>query len=148
MASPTQWTWVCVNSGSYWWTGRPGVLQSVRLQSRTQLSDWTELNWQLSELTQDWGNRLLEGTDKTLCTPGPRSKEQWPHKRLLQTCSWVSRSLQQRRRSAGSGTLNSVLPSWDLLKDVSIIFITSTIVWPRVKQQGGSTAPPINRKLD
>ena len=24
------------------------------------------------ELTQDWGNRLLEGTNKTFCTPGPR----------------------------------------------------------------------------
>ena len=32
MASPTQWTWVWVNSGSWWWTGRPGVLQSVGLQ--------------------------------------------------------------------------------------------------------------------
>ena len=28
------------------------------------------------ELTQDWGDRLLEGTNKTLCTPGPRRKEQ------------------------------------------------------------------------
>ena len=28
------------------------------------------------ELTPDWGNRLLEGTNKTLCTPGPRRKEQ------------------------------------------------------------------------
>ena len=28
MASPTQWTWVWVNSGSWWWTGRPGMLQS------------------------------------------------------------------------------------------------------------------------
>ena len=27
MAPPTQWTWVWVNSGSWWWTGRPGVLQ-------------------------------------------------------------------------------------------------------------------------
>ena len=27
------------------------------------------------ELPQDWGNRLLEGTNKTLCTPGPRGKE-------------------------------------------------------------------------
>ena len=27
MASPTQWIWVWVNSGSWWWTGRPGVLQ-------------------------------------------------------------------------------------------------------------------------
>ena len=28
LASPTRWTWVWVNSGSLWWTGRPGVLQS------------------------------------------------------------------------------------------------------------------------
>ena len=43
MASPTQWTWVWVNSGSWWWTGRPGVLQFMGLQSRTWLNDWTEL---------------------------------------------------------------------------------------------------------
>ena len=28
------------------------------------------------ELAQDWGNRLLEGTNRTLCVPGPRRKEQ------------------------------------------------------------------------
>ena len=32
MASPTQWTWVWVNSRSRWWTGRSGVLQSTGLQ--------------------------------------------------------------------------------------------------------------------
>ena len=32
MASPTQWTWVWINSGSWWWTGRPGVLQCMWLQ--------------------------------------------------------------------------------------------------------------------
>ena len=32
MASLTQWTWVWVNSGSWWWTGRPGVLQFMRSQ--------------------------------------------------------------------------------------------------------------------
>ena len=32
VASVTQWTWVWVNSGSWWWTGRPGVLQSMGLQ--------------------------------------------------------------------------------------------------------------------
>ena len=32
MASPTGWTWVWANSGSWWWTGRPGVLQSMGLQ--------------------------------------------------------------------------------------------------------------------
>ena len=43
MASLTQWTWVWVNSGSWWWTRRPGVLQFMGSQSRTQLGDWTEL---------------------------------------------------------------------------------------------------------
>ena len=32
MASQSQWTWVCVISGSCWWTGRPGVLQSMGSQ--------------------------------------------------------------------------------------------------------------------
>ena len=32
MASPTQWTWVWVNSGSWWWTGRPGVVQFMGSQ--------------------------------------------------------------------------------------------------------------------
>ena len=43
MVSLTQWTWVWVNSGSWWWTARFGVLQSMGWQSQTQLSDWTEL---------------------------------------------------------------------------------------------------------
>ena len=32
MASPTQWTWVWASSGSWWWTGRLGVLQSMGSQ--------------------------------------------------------------------------------------------------------------------
>ena len=36
----------------------------------------------------------------------------------------------------------------DLLKEVTVIFITSTIAWPQVRQQGGNIALPINRKLD
>ena len=44
MASPTQWTWVWVVSGSWWWTGRPGVLQFMGSQRVGH--DWvTELNW-------------------------------------------------------------------------------------------------------
>ena len=39
LASPTLWTWVWVSSRSRWWTGKPGVLQSMGLQRR---SDWTE----------------------------------------------------------------------------------------------------------
>ena len=44
MASPTWWTWVWVNSGSWWWTGRPGVLRFMGSQRVGH--DWvTELNW-------------------------------------------------------------------------------------------------------
>jgi len=43
MISPTNWTWVWLNSRSWWWTGRPGVLLFMGMQSRTRLSDWTEL---------------------------------------------------------------------------------------------------------
>ena len=45
MASLTRWTWVL--SGSWRWTGKPGVLQSMGSQTVTWLSDWTELNWWL-----------------------------------------------------------------------------------------------------
>ena len=43
IASPTQWTWVWAISGSWWWTGKPGMLQSMASQSQTWLSNWTEL---------------------------------------------------------------------------------------------------------
>ena len=43
MASPTQWTWVWVNSRNWWWTGRPRVLQSMGSQRVGH--DWkTELS--------------------------------------------------------------------------------------------------------
>ena len=42
MASLTRWMWVWVNSGSWWWTGRPGVLQFIGSQSGTRLSNWTD----------------------------------------------------------------------------------------------------------
>ena len=48
MASWTRRTWVWVNSGSWWWTGRPGVLQFMGSLRFGQ--DWvTELNW-----TEEW----------------------------------------------------------------------------------------------
>ena len=48
MASPTQWTWVWASSGSWWWTGRPGVLQSMGWQRFRH--EWeTELNWMLKQ---------------------------------------------------------------------------------------------------
>ena len=44
MASPTWWTWVLVDSGSWWWTGRPGVLQFMgcKESDTTERINWTE----------------------------------------------------------------------------------------------------------
>ena len=44
MSPPTQWTWVWASSGSWRWTGKPGVLQSMESQSVKHHSA-TELNW-------------------------------------------------------------------------------------------------------
>ena len=56
MASPTQWIWVWINSGSWWWTGRPDMLWSMRFQRTGH--DWvTELNlgvlvrWQFQKVS-------------------------------------------------------------------------------------------------
>ena len=58
MASPTRWTWVWVRSGSWWWTGKPGVLQSMG--SQRVRHDWvTELNH---------SGELVNGYKGLLCT--------------------------------------------------------------------------------
>ena len=44
MASPTRWMWVWVNSGRWWWTGRPGVLWFMGSQ-RVGHGWATKLNW-------------------------------------------------------------------------------------------------------
>ena len=55
MASLTQWTWVWVDSGSWWWTGRAGMLQFMGLQRVRH--DWateliqTKSNWTLGSAT-------------------------------------------------------------------------------------------------
>ena len=53
MASLTQWTWVWVNSGNWWWTGRPGVLRFMGSQRVGH--DWeTELNWTMCQYFWWW----------------------------------------------------------------------------------------------
>ena len=52
MASLTRWTWVWVDSGSWWWSGRPDVLWFMGLQRVGH--DWpTELNWRNHILQED-----------------------------------------------------------------------------------------------
>ena len=84
MASPTQWTWVWVNTGSWWWTGRPGVLQFMGLQSLTQLSDWTELNWTITrQLTLEARN--TKNVFFTIVTPRLEYIGSYTRKTLKQT---------------------------------------------------------------
>ena len=44
--------------------------------------------------------------------------------------------------AAGLRTLSVAVPAWDLLKEVTIIFITSTIVWPQVNHREGPQLHP------
>ena len=53
MASSTPWTWVWASSRSWWWTGKPGVLQSMELQRVRH--DWaTELNWNVNSASIEY----------------------------------------------------------------------------------------------
>ena len=54
MASPTQWTWVWVDCGSWWWTGRPGVLRFMGLQRVRH--DWVteQQSWKFLKSFKNW----------------------------------------------------------------------------------------------
>ena len=54
-----QGTWVRVGSESWWWTGRPGVLQFGDAKSQTWLSDWTELNLNIL-IFYSWSSYVCE----------------------------------------------------------------------------------------
>ena len=44
---------------SWWWTGRSGVLQAMGSQSKTRLSNWTELNWLASKWCHELADRVI-----------------------------------------------------------------------------------------
>ena len=68
MASPTQWTWVWVNSRSWWWTGGPGVLQSMGSQRvrHDWVTDLTELNTESVTLKINHGPLAINGKNNNL----------------------------------------------------------------------------------
>ena len=105
MASPTQWTWVCVGSGS-WWTGRPGVLQSMELQRVGH--DWvTELNWVKIFVCKNLRLSLMKGIYYKATRVAVR--EMGPHKTVTarsqeRNGSWAS-SMIYRAHSRRKGPL-------------------------------------------
>ena len=64
MASRTQWTWVWASSGSWWWIGKPGMLQSLGLQ-RVRHHWQNELNWILTTTSKKKMPRLMSKIIKT-----------------------------------------------------------------------------------
>ena len=108
------WTWgtrVWASSGSWWWTGKPGMLQGCVLPSmglqRFGLSEWTELNWTRYEEMQGLrsSNLLLKTSNylKTCPTrfPGAQSASLRPElpQGLLKvnSCSSMAFSLRRGR---------------------------------------------------
>ena len=80
IASPTWWTWVWVNSGSWWCTGRPGVLQFMRSQRvghnwATELN-WTELIVAVYECKGSWVDVELNCDDNAKSLPKAVAKTQ------------------------------------------------------------------------
>ena len=58
-------------------------------------------------------------------------------------CPGVSRGgVGWRWAAAGLGALSAAVHAWDLLKEVSVIFITSTVVWPQVNNREGPQLHP------
>ena len=99
MASWTQWTWVWVNSGSWWWTGRPGILQSMRLQRVGH--EWaTELFWDHCHLyhwTQNWSKFLFSFTTSSY------KWEVYPVSLLLACLSFKSHRMMGESSSIQNG---------------------------------------------
>ena len=89
MASPTWWTWVWTSSGSWWWTGEPGMLQSMELQSLTWPSDWTGLTE--IDNTAAAAAKVLQ-LCPTLCDPIDGSPPGSPVPEILQAriLQWVA----------------------------------------------------------
>ena len=94
MALPTQWTSVWVSSRSWWWTGKPGVLQSMGSQRVGH--DWaTELNW--------YSYSVWSELSRSVC---------W-------RCRWLSNHHIKRTRF---NKYLSHLGNWGLYKSTSSVF--------------------------
>ena len=131
IASPTWWTWVWVDSGSWWWTGRPGVLWFMGSQKVRH--DWaTELNWNICYLKFKftWQSFLLGtcvcvfvclfvcfGALSVFCTLCYGSKEE---KAIIKACLpfLKKKSLLMTTRIKLSRTLRIIIhrinPFWNL----------------------------------
>ena len=125
MASPVQWTWVWVSSGSWWRTGKPGVLQSMG--SQRVRNDWaTELNWtELNWTGERWVHLSLILPSKTR-----DYRLQLLRKEFLSCISFYNQFIYLSGSSYSGGLLEDV---HYIIKKKTIRFIR----WKRVLLSGG-----------
>ena len=155
MASATQWTWLWVNSGSWWWTGRPGVLRFMRSQ-RVRHNWATELNWtELKDLNKwrdtphSWIGRLntvkmVISTNSTKFLLNPRCRRylqkfmiielMWKHKgpehsNILKKWSWRTYTSWQYKSTV-------IMTMWNWHKD------KNRDQWSRLRFFGQSDSCP------
>ena len=121
MASPTRWMWVWVNSGSWWWTGRPGVLPFMG--SRRVGHDWaTEVNWTESMTNLD---SVLKRRAITLLTKVCIVKSMFFPIVMYRCESWTTKKAERQRIDAfemcGSGFKDSltVRSNQPILKEIN-----------------------------
>ena len=92
---------------------------------------------ELPEFTQDWEIDSQRVAQQNLVHQDPEERSSDPTgdcPRLAYGCPGVSGGgVGQWWPAAGFGPLSVAVYAWDLLKEVAIIFITSTTVWPQVK---------------
>ena len=111
IASLTQWTWVWVDSMSWWWTGRPGVLWFMGLQRVGH--DWAELNWTTSRKPNRLKNQQYflnpVGKRRTQGKPLPLSLER-------QTGEYRSHNLLEQRLGRRNSSNQGSARKWVLLE--------------------------------
>jgi len=130
MASLTQWAWVWTSSGSWWWRGKPAVLQSMGWQRVGQ--NWAEVNWtdgfqSVHFMANRWGNN---GNNDRFYFWGVQNQCIW----FLQPQNWNKQTNKQTplllRRKAITN-LDSVLKSRDITL-LTKVWIVRAMVFPVV----------------
>ena len=106
---------------------------------------------ELLELTQDWE------TDSWQAKTEPCVHQHWGERSSDPTRDWLRLALKcpeisggglgQRWPAAGLGALSVAVHAWDLLKEVTIICIISTIVWSQVNDREGTQPHPSTENL-
>ena len=126
-----QWTWVWVSSGSWWWTGRLGVLQSMG--SQRVKHDWaTELNWSYETRSI----RSKENTDKRA---GPKTE---PWRRL------IFRDLVKERTGGGPATKRGAPKVGRIRLTMCLKFTEETFSRRESSTMSTALKKPIGRKRE